>query len=158
MTELTSALETDFSERIDCSFPYDDLDAALALIKEGRSISLNADFCVLDEDLQAPRSALVTRTRRHELLQAWSSTFEHSLKEPLVGCAVALIEGVALPWPQCADTMRLVAQYNGQFAALGIVYFAAEIEGDPSGDAVLEKLDEAIRAVWHSYSAPCNKN
>ncbi len=50
----TTNQEQAFSDKIDGKFPYSDASKAAALIAEARSISTNAEFCVLYEIISPP--------------------------------------------------------------------------------------------------------
>lgn len=141
-----------FSEKIDCKFPYNDEDQSSRLILEGRSICLDADFLVLKEICSKGRSVQVTRKRQHELVDEWAAGFKHQLKEPLLRCARLQIDGKKLPWREAVSLMAEIGQFNAQYAALSIVYFAGESDSD-EGEAELEAGYERICRVWSEENA-----
>lgn len=63
--------EQAFSDKIDCNFPYSDASKAAALIAEARSISTNAEFCVLYEIISPPASEGLPKHTQRQLLAAW---------------------------------------------------------------------------------------
>lgn len=62
--------EQAFSDKIDCNFPYSDASKAVALIAEARSISTNAEFCVLYEIICPPACEGLSKHSQRELLAA----------------------------------------------------------------------------------------
>lgn len=138
-----------FSKRIDCKFPYGDKVASTRLIREGRSICLDADFLVLKEISSKGRSARVTSKRQHELVDEWATGFEHPLKEPLLQCARLSIDGKKLFWRDAISLMERIGHFDGQYTALSIAYFAGEPDGE-EGEAELEAAYEQICQRWSS--------
>jgi hypothetical protein len=141
------AAEIPFEASMDARFPYTDRHKASALIAEGWAISLNASFCVLEEICRAPRGAIVTPERQRELVAEWGAAFEHPLKGPLLRCAEALIDHEALPWNEAVSAMYQVSMFDGQRAALNIVYFSADCDSE-EGDEALTSTDRQIREAW----------
>jgi hypothetical protein len=139
--------EAAFADLIDARFPYADREAANILIDRGKSISPNAAFCVLEEICRAPRSKKVAAKIQRELLADWASAFEHPLKEPVLRCAQALIDGQSLPFGEAVQIMEQIAQFDGQYAALNIAYFAGPWTSD-DGETALETTSDRIRKFW----------
>jgi len=140
--------ETPFRDAIDCRFPYDE-GSASDLIRRGWEISLNAAFCVLDEICRPPRSRPVARARLRELAAEWAAGPDHPLKTPVLRAANALIEGTPLSWRDGVDLMITVGRFDGQRAALGLIYCASDCES-PDGDHALSRTDADIRDKWKS--------
>lgn len=141
------AADAEFHDLIDARFPYEDFTLASAMITRGWKTSLNAAFCVLDELCRPPRNSGASKELLRNLIDEWNAGPEHSLKEPLRGCAIRLLSGEYLPWRDGVSLMRLIAQYEGQLAALAIVYFASDCS-TPEGDAALNAANDAIRREW----------
>ncbi|HET6942889.1 MAG TPA: hypothetical protein VFH89_12075 [Sphingomicrobium sp.] len=142
--------ETDkaFTAPIDCKFPYDDPSAS-KIISQGWQVSLNAAFCVLHELCRPPRDSAVHKERLRELVSAWAEGPDHPLKAPVVGAANALINGTSLEWREGVELMRRVGEFDGQRAALAIVYFASYCEA-ADGDEALTRTDAEIRRRWEA--------
>jgi len=139
--------EIEFEARIDARFPYRDPAACTALIAEAQIISFNAACCVLDEICRPPKSDRVKPERQRELVEEWSSHFDHELKEPLLACAAALIDRRRLDWREAVAIMERVGKFDGQRAALSLAYFSGDCDSD-EGDAALEAAHERITQVW----------
>jgi len=146
MMDKGTDAEARFAAKFDCCFPYRDKVAALALMEEGWSLSINAAFCVLHEIGRKPRSARVSRARQHDLINQWIILGHHPLSDQVVLCARALIEGSKLPWQQAVRVMDEIANFPRQYAALNIAYFSGD--GDSDGDAQLDAAYARITAAW----------
>ena len=142
------AAEKPFEGSIDARFPYGDASAS-ALIRQGWAISLNAAFCVLDELCRPPYPRNVSKERLRELVSEWAAGPDHPLKLPVLHAANALIDDTPLNWKEGVNLMRQVGRYDGQRAALGIVYFASCCN-TPEGNDALTETDTQIRAQWEA--------
>src|SRR3569623_2612453 len=133
-----------FTASFDARFPYDDTAKAIQLIQQGRAISLNAAFCVLHELCRLPQSNIdITSNRQRELSAVWSRDFEHPLIEPLLRCASVLVDGTSLPWTIAVAVMEQVSLFDGQRAALSLVYFSGNCAIE-EGDTALNDADQRI--------------
>ena len=139
--------ETLFEASLDASFPYDNEVAASALIKQGWSISLNAAFYVLHELCRPSNDESICKERLRRLITEWAAGPDHPLKEPVLHAAKILTEDDALDRQEGAELMRWVGAYDGQRAALAIVYFASDCMS-PEGDKALTGLEAEIRERW----------
>jgi hypothetical protein len=144
-----------FTAKIDCRFPYGDRALASALIEEGRSISLEASFCVLEQICRKPKSDRVTPKRQQELIEEWAAGFEHTLKEPMLHCARTLTEKQRLSWQEAVGVMEQIGQSEAQYAALNIAYFSGECDSD-EGATQLEAAHNRIRLAWSERAAMAN--
>lgn len=140
--------EKPFEASIDARFPYESASAS-TLIREGWAISLNAAFCVLDEICRPPHSCSVSKMRRRALVSEWAAGPDHPLKAPVLQAAHALIDDTPLDWQDGVELMKQVASYDGQRAALSIVYFASDCDS-LEGDGALTEIDTQIRAQWEA--------
>jgi hypothetical protein len=140
--------EKPFTEAIDCRFPYES-DKASALIWRGWAISLNAAFCVLHELCRPPKQSSVPKERLRELVSEWATGPDHPLKEPLLEAAHALVDGAYLPWREGVEMMKRVGDYDGQGAALAIVYMASDCDRREGDDALSRTADEIGRS-WNA--------
>ena len=138
--------EKPFIECFDCRFPYGDPSAS-TLISQGWSISLNAAFCVLVELCHLPRHIDVDRCRLKEIVDEWAAGPDHPIKMPVLHAVHALVDGNTLPLDECVDLMNYVAGFDGQRAALAIVYYAADAD-TPEGDEALERIYTEIIQRW----------
>jgi hypothetical protein len=147
MTLHDTAAEVAFFDPIDAAFPYNDAERASALIAEGWSISLNAAFFVLHEICWSGPTAGVSRRRLIGLLEEWRSGPGHPLKEPLIKCAMAIIEDALLPLEDGLIIMDEIAAYEAQRNALAIASFASYREA-PGLDEALEEAYQRIVGEW----------
>jgi hypothetical protein len=138
--------EKPFEAAIDACFPYEDA-AASTLIRRGWAISLNAAFCVLDELCRPPRSRAVSRERQRKLVAEWAAGPDHPLKAVVLRAANALIDNDPLNWQEGVRLMRHVGTFDGQRAALVIVYSACDCDS-AEGDAAVNEVDREIRRRW----------
>lgn len=138
--------EKAFVASFEMRFPYENA-AASRLIRTGWSISLNAAFCVLNELCRPPHPHAVAKERLRELASEWADGPDHQLKAPVLHAANALIDDAPLDWKEGIKVMRQVGSYDGQRAALGIVYFACDCDST-EGDRALTEADIEIRKQW----------
>lgn len=143
-----SDAEKSFEASIDARFPYEDA-SSTTLILQGWEISLNAAFCVLDELCRPPHSRSVSKKRLRDLVSVWAAGPDHPLKAPVLQAAHALIDATPLDWRDGIELMQQVANYDGQRAALSIVYFASDCDS-PESDGALTETDTQIRALWEA--------
>lgn len=143
------ANETPFEASFDARFPYEDTSAAASLIQQGWATSLNAAFCVLEELCRPPKSTSVSRDRLRALVTEWANGPSHPLKAPVLHAACALIENKRLSWQQGVELMKRVGDYDGQRAALNIVYFASD-SGSAEADRALERTRLEVCERWEA--------
>ncbi|QPQ55389.1 hypothetical protein IC614_01905 [Allosphingosinicella flava] len=141
-----------FISSFDADFPYEDPAAATKLILKGWQISLNAAFFALHEICRPPRGVSVSRERQQHLLDEWARHSDHPLKDLCSPCAQALIAGPLLSFQEGVRLMRGIGQYEGQYNALAVVYFASDCS-TPEGEGQLEQTRQAIYRKWNSSGA-----
>ena len=144
--------EQKFVESFDAKFPYDDEEAATALIHQGWAISPNAAFCVLEEICRLPRGAAVDTGAQHSLAAQWAASGQHPLMSAVLRCAAALIDSTPLSSRDAVGIMRDVSAYSGQYAALNIAYFSGDCS-TPEGDGALEQASIEIRKQWETLES-----
>jgi hypothetical protein len=105
--------EQAFSDKIDCKFPYSDASKAAALIAEARSISTNAEFCVLYEIIAQPASEGLPKHIQRELLAAWIENARSPLAARIAELASQIIDGGKVPTEKALDEMHEVAATEG---------------------------------------------
>ena len=140
-----TASELPFLAAFEHRFPY--RDAAMALIRQGWTISLNAAFCVLNELCRPPFPGVVGQSRMRELITEWAKGPDHPLKAPLLRCAIALITDKPLPWREAILIMEDVGRFDGQRAALGLAYSAGDCSTE-EGDVALNEAEVRVRRGW----------
>jgi hypothetical protein len=138
--------EKAFVECFDCRFPYGD-PLASTLISQGWSISLNAAFCVLAEICHLPRNIDIDRDRLKQLVDEWAAGPDHPIKAPVLHAVHALVDGNTLPLDECVDLMNYVAGFDGQRAALAIIYYATDAD-KPESDEMLGRIHAEILQRW----------
>jgi hypothetical protein len=141
-----SDAEPAYLDEIDCRFPYSDWGRCVDLIDRGIAISPNAAFGALHEICRPGASADVPAELLMRLLDYWESRFRHPAADLVGEAASALIRRERLTAEDVIARMRILASYQGQYAALSILYFASS---DP--EERVERTDAEIRKRW---SAP----
>ncbi|MCX8998863.1 hypothetical protein NOF55_17265 [Rhizobiaceae bacterium BDR2-2] len=144
----TTNQEQVFSAKIDCKFPYLDVSKAAALIAEARSISTNAEFCVLYEIIAPPASERLPKQTQRELLAAWVENATSSLAARIADLANEVIDGGEVPTEKALDKMHEVAATEGQYAALAVVSHLAYALSDSVDCEMIDTLEEQIRMQW----------
>ena len=135
--------EQEFIESIDFNFPYQDDLKAIELIDQARGISLNASYMVLHEIVRAPNE--VSSTVRKKLYDQWLNGFNHSSLPIVREAAESLFSGRDLPVSRAIELMEKMASEEGQYCALGIIYFSCD---DQDGKA--DDLYNQIIEKWQS--------
>ena len=118
--------EEEFDLLVDCRFPYRDVREARRLIELGRAISSNAHFITLSEICRPPMSADVTAPEQLALMRDWADGFDHPLKDLMMACATALIEGRRLSDDDGLQIVDRIASHRGAYAALVLACYACD--------------------------------
>ncbi|WP_298561656.1 hypothetical protein [uncultured Aliiroseovarius sp.] len=135
--------EVDFADLIDCRFPYDDRDAAVALMDQANAISPNASFMVLEELSRPLASEEVTKETRLELIQEWSKRTKHPLASPMAEMALTMAHGKFCSVEKALVRMEQISHFAGLYAGLNIGYFSCD-----DVDGLVDQANERIRAQW----------
>lgn len=142
--------ETEFAERIDCSFPYADERAASSIVEEACRLSANACFLVAHELARPPRSADAPSEARLHLLAELRLGFQHPLRELVLNVAESMIRGRDFAVPEALILLQKVAVHRGQYNALNIVYFSC----DDANDIVNAEYNRIV-TEWTAHSGDC---
>ena len=118
--------EKEFSDLVDCRFPYQEPERWKALIDIAQGISTNAMFIALHEICRPPRGAPVLPEQQLEMLAYWRARIDHPLAETIALCARSLIDGKYLAVDRVIQIMSVISGHGGQYAALGIAYFSCD--------------------------------
>jgi hypothetical protein len=140
--------EQAFSDKIDCRFPYSDASKAAALIAEARSISTNAEFCVLYEIICPPASEGIPKHIRRELLAAWIENPTSPLAARIADLASHVIDGGKVPTEKALAEMHGVAATERQYAALAVVSHLAFAGSEGVDCELIDTLEQQIRMRW----------
>ncbi|WP_421358028.1 hypothetical protein [Agrobacterium rosae] len=140
--------EQAFSNKIDCKFPYSNDSKATALIAEARSISTNAEFCVLYEIVSPPASQGLPKLTQRELLAAWIENATSPLAARIVDLASQVIDGGKVPTETALNEMHEVAVFEGQYAALAVVSHLAYAGSEGFDHELIDTLEQQIRMRW----------
>lgn len=137
--------EAIFINRIDCRFPYNDKSTCISLINEAAALSTNAMFFIVEELCRIPSSEKnnVTTERLLDLLGQVEEKFEHPLKEIILETAHKMLNGQTLTTEEVISKMEILKKYNGQYAALNILYFSSLDNWE-----TLDTLMESITSAW----------
>ena len=137
--------EAEFSDLIDCSFPYNDRPHALELIDQANAISPNAMFVVLYELCLPGAGVNVSKETLLELIDAWAERMDHPLSGPVVSAARVMASGSHYSDPSSAELMEKIALFEGQYAALSIAYMSCD-----DANNLLSVREKEIRAKWEA--------
>jgi hypothetical protein len=139
--------EDEFSNLVDCRWPYRDIERSRELIFTGVRISPNAAFIALHELCCLPRSADARSTDLLELVDFWLRVFDHPLAPSMATCAKSMIEHKASSVPETLAMMEAIESHPGLYATLAIASFSCD---DSAG--IVDARDAAIRAAWDGAS------
>ncbi|MFT3806406.1 hypothetical protein [Arenimonas sp.] len=131
--------ESHFLDSIYCAFPAFEREEALRIAALGCSISANATFGVVDELTRPPFGTQVDSGIAREVLDLVDHRLDHPLVHPVLAAARRLVRREQLTVEESVTTMRLVALHPGQYAALGVVYFACD-DIDGIADAEMNRI------------------
>ncbi|SCX34658.1 hypothetical protein [Agrobacterium rosae] len=140
--------EQAFSDKIDCKFPYSNSFQAAALIAEARSISTNAEFCVLYEIVSPPASQRLPKLTQRELLAAWIENAASPLAARIADLASQVIDCGKVPTEKALNEMHEVAVFEGQYAALAVVSHLAYAGSEGVDHELIDTLEQQIRMRW----------
>lgn len=146
----TTSQEQAFSDKIDCNFPYLDATRAAALIAEARSISSNAEYCVLYEIVCPPASDRLPAQLQRDLLASWAENSASPLAARIADLARQVIDGVTVATEKVLVAMHEIAATEGQYAALAVVSHLAHAAGDGVDCEMIDTLKQQIRKQWDS--------
>ncbi len=135
--------EQEFIESIDFNFPYEDERKSVSLIELAREISSNAAFMVLHEIVRAPQE--ISSEAREALYKRWLNEFSHALLPAVCEAAEAMLSGKELSVGRALELMGRLANENGQYNALSIIYFSCD---DQEGK--VDSLYSQIVEQWQS--------
>ena len=147
----TPSEEAQLISDVDAKFPYNDPQAAAALIRRACAISSNAAFTIPYELAVRPRSAQteVEPETVLLLLDIWSKLYEHPLKALILRFAQAMVRGETLPLPLAIDAMEIVSNHPGEYQALNVIYFSQRGAGhDADIDADIDAAYDDVHALW----------
>ncbi|MCK0143955.1 hypothetical protein [Aliiroseovarius sp. F20344] len=137
--------EADFAGLIDCRFPYNDHDVSIALMDHANAISSNAAFMVLEEIARPVVSAEVSKETRLELIQEWRERTNHPLVSSMAKVARAMVHDKLCSVEDALIQMDQISCFEGNFAALNIVYFSCD-----DVDGSVDQANRKIRSEWES--------
>lgn len=132
-----------FLSKIDCRFPYSDIDLCTRLINEACRIGVDAPFAVAYEIAYPGRSETVSVQRRLELLEELAGQFSHPLKEPVLDVVRAIIAQREVTLKHLLSLMDDISKFADQGKALQIVYMAFD-----DRDGILEEKYNSVIADW----------
>ena len=144
---MTDDNEIQFLDKIDCNFPYNDIQECERLIEQALTLSTNALFAVIEELCrihESERSNVSTETLL-DLLALTASKLNHPLKDIILDTADKMIRKQELTVDEAILKMQTVQKYPGQFAALSILYFSCDDK------------DEKLEPIWNDITTEWNK-
>jgi len=135
--------EERFIRKVDCRFPYGDLEQGFALAREACSIGPNCAFMVMYELARPGRGARAREADRLAVLDHLASLFQHPLARRMVELTRRLIQGERGSVAEGVDAIRAVAPYPHQYNALALA-----CSWPNKWDEVLDVECERIEASW----------
>jgi len=111
--------EKEYLDKIDAAFPYEDKGEWMAAIDEGISISAEAAYGALNEICAAPPE--VALSDLEDMVDYWSSRFDHPLKDMVLKMARAWLRGVGVPEVEILSAWNIISQYRDFYCALIVV-------------------------------------
>jgi hypothetical protein len=139
--------EIEFLNSIDCCFPYDNEDQWRALILQGKEISDNASFGVLEEISRKPLGNPVSENEQLVMLDAWEADNQHPLAKSVIEAAKAIITDTHLSVDRVLELLSQVQPYRNMYSALNIIYFSC----DDTQGLVDEKRQQIVNS-WEDHS------
>jgi hypothetical protein len=135
--------EEEFLNSIDCCFPYENESQWRALILQGRDISENASFGVLEEISRKPFGSQVSEKEQLAMVGVWEEENKHPLVQPVIEAAKAIITNDLLSVERVLKLLDQVQSYRNQYCAVNIIYFAC--------DDVEDLADEKWQRIVNSW-------
>lgn len=143
--------EKEYLDKIDCKFPYEDVEKGKALVDEAIAISPNAVFGVLEElarpGVNIPKDHI--RQNVAILMNYLKTNYSHPFKDKALAQAQSLFDETVIPAETVIEKMREVAQYPGQYCLLNLYYFT------PNND--MEAVDKTYKQIvdqWQDIRQP----
>lgn len=122
--------EEEFLKSIDCRFPYENENQWRALIHQGKEISENASFGVLEEISRKPFGNKISEKEQLKMVGAWEIENEHPLVQPVIEAAKAIITNEPLSVEKTLGLLSQVQAFRNLYCALNIISFACDdVEG-----------------------------
>lgn len=140
--------EEEFISEVDCEFPYEQHDRAVALIHEAVTISPNAAFMVVHELVRRPRGSNVTAEACLNLLNVIDARFEHPLKRLVFDLANRMILGSRIDASESLSAMRQIGEHRSMFNALNIAYFSGNSEMSEADKKAYEEVYDRVIVSW----------
>ncbi|WP_037316228.1 hypothetical protein [Ruegeria halocynthiae] len=135
--------EVDFSQLIDCRFPYDNASSAEALIRTAKSISTPAMFMLLEEICRPPKGSTASIEDVSRLIETWRKHIDHALADSMANAARTLASGLSYSAPDSLALLEEIAPHQGFYSALNIAYFVCN-----DAEGAVEQRADQIRAIW----------
>jgi hypothetical protein len=146
--------ETEYINRIDLYFPYDDEKAWKAAIDQGTSISDNAAYMALQ--MICSGAGNIAQADLQRMLEYWSSHYDHPTKPTVLKAVKALLNDTCLVEEEALRYLDEIAAYPGLYNAIGIIWQAAPRGEDWGGRATegVETRYDDIRKKWEATGGP----
>jgi phosphate uptake regulator len=134
--------ETDFIERVECNFPYDNFDLASEIISQAGDVSQNAVYLVLHEILRAPPT--IKPQAKELFLQMWQTDYEDDpIFRFIHRCIPAYMKQELVSVDIVVKLIEQMATHTGQIYALSLLYFACD---DVTGEA--KAAYHTVLSLW----------
>ena len=140
--------EEEFISEVDCEFPYEQHDRAVALIHEAGTISPNAAFMVVPGLARGPRGSTVPADTCLNLLKMIDDRFEHPLKSLVFDLANRMILGSRIDASESMSAMRQIGEHRSMFNALNIAYFSGNSEMSDADKKAYEEVYDGVIVSW----------
>jgi len=144
--------ESEFIDKIDCNFPYDDRQKASSIIDQACQLSPNAAFMIAHELARPPRgvSDKVDKTVLLDILSELEGKCEHPLKPMVFPICRKMIRGQKVGRKEVLAVLDRLKDYPGQYCAAAIVYFSCD---DETSLNEIEERYHALMKAWKGKGA-----
>lgn len=134
--------EKDFIDKIDCNFPYNNINKWIEIIDESLWISDNAVFYVIHELLRIPKSKRKIVNKNYILYFLWyiNNKFSHGYKNTIMILSNKLLNSEKIQIFEIINYMELIKNFKWLYSALNILYFSV----DDINWEIEKKYDEVI--------------
>jgi hypothetical protein len=139
-----------FRDSIDASFPYQNRDQALDIIKNATEFGAEGIYAVIFELTYpgGPETEYPDSKTRSEFLDIVTKNFEHPLKKLVINVARSVIGGKELSVDEAVHRMQVIRKYPNEYDPLNIMYFSCDDRGNVADDLFMQ-----IKIEWESTLA-----
>lgn len=116
--------EKDFLDKIDCNFPYNNINKWIELVKVALSIWDNCVFWIIHELVRPPKSVKINKKKSLKILEYIDNNFSHDLKKDFILLSIQIINNNTIDEWFILNLMNKVKKYNCLSIPLNVLYFS----------------------------------